>query len=132
MKLPDQLKALAEVAGQLPTPQQAVETLAWAIDRSEGHSLDGEQAVQARRCILGLAEEIRQLHAEVNRFRRIVGSVCQSARHVSVREVTAGPVWGVISYLCGLGSTSSIALCREFEVDPHEKTDEVTDGDTDE
>jgi hypothetical protein len=69
MNLPDRLKALAEVTGQLPTPQQAVETLAWAIDRSEGHSLDGEQAVQARRCIIGLAKEIRQLRDEVKRLR---------------------------------------------------------------
>ena len=29
-----------------------------------------------------------------------------------------GATWGKVAYLCGLGSTSAVALCHEFAVDP--------------
>lgn len=84
-----------------------------------------------------LAErDVAELLKEVERLRRIVGcvvrtvdrmdygldSVLATASRSQVESVDPDPLcgvtWGKVAHLCGLGSTSASALCREFGVDP--------------
>ena len=80
----------------------------------------GEEVVSP----LDFPEEVGRLKAENERLRRIVSCVVRSCRHIDdTRErdepgPMTGPTWAKVVHVCGLGSTSAAALCREFEVDP--------------
>lgn len=60
----------------------------------------------------------------LERLQAIIGCVVRNCRHVddtSPKEEPGpmcGPTWGKVAHICGLGSTSAIALCREYDVDP--------------
>jgi len=55
---------------------------------------------------------------------RLVGCVVRNCQHIddtSPRDEPGpltGPAWAKVAYLCGLGSSSAIALCRQFDTDP--------------
>ena len=61
---------------------------------------------------------------EIERLRKIVWGVVHNLRHAddTTPRDEPGPLcgatWGKVAHVCGLGSTSAIALCREFDVDP--------------
>jgi len=65
-----------------------------------------------------LRQYIRDLCDEGNRAVKIVGRVVRNCQHIDEPGPMCGPTWAKVAHACGLGSTSSIALCREFGVDP--------------
>jgi hypothetical protein len=68
---------------------------------------------------------VRRQESEILQLRRMVGCVVRNCQHIDDSEVPGevgpltGPAWGKVAYLCGIGSTSALALCREYETDPH-------------
>lgn len=64
---------------------------------------------------------------QIESLRRIVGAVVRNLSNCEfpTRGDDCGPLvgvtWGKVAWMCGLGSTSATALCREFGVDPDGK-----------
>lgn len=76
-----------------------------------------------------LAERLAE-PGEEDRFKRMIGCVIRNCRNIddSIERdepgPMTGPVWAKVAFVCGIGSTSAIALCKEFGVDPHEERKE--------
>ena len=68
--------------------------------------------------------ELEQLKLSRELHRSIVESVVRNCQHIDDTQKRdepgpmCGPTWAKVSHVCGLGSTSAIALCREYGVDP--------------
>ena len=77
-----------------------------------------------KECWESLRQYIRDLCDEGNRVVSIVGCVVRNCQHIDDTEPRdepgpmCGPTWAKVSYVCGLGATSAIKLCREFGVEP--------------
>lgn len=59
-----------------------------------------------------------------DRCRKIVHMVILNLQHIETPPqqdepgVLCGVLWGKVTHLCGMGSTTAKALCREFGADP--------------
>jgi len=71
---------------------------------------------------------------EIEHLRKIIGCVVRQCQHIddtTPRDEPGplcGPVWAKVAYLCGLGSTSAMAMCRDYGVDPHTNKTIEQDG----
>jgi len=79
-------------------------------------------------------ELIAEAAKQLERLDGIVGCVTRNCVHIddtSPKDEAGpmcGPTWAKVAHVCGLGSTSAIALCREFEVDPHHDCSRASEG----
>lgn len=85
-----------------------------------------------------VCDRIKFLANDRNRLKKVVGCVVRTLRHLSHDRIQGEPgpldcdlLWGRVSYVCGIGSTSAIELCREFECDPFNVTERETETDQD-
>lgn len=53
-------------------------------------------------------------------FENIVRCVVRTAHRFNDEHMSGNPVWFAVAERCGVGSTSAIALCRRFGVDPEQ------------
>jgi hypothetical protein len=99
-----------------PNECSSEQSLQWSAARMK---LDEDFAAADR-------EERSRLREENARLRKIVRCVLLNLDRMVHRNqkpgddppILCGATWGKVAYVCGLGSTSARALCREFDIDP--------------
>lgn len=58
---------------------------------------------------------------DLERYRKLLWGVVHNAHRMSVRGDQSGTVlFGLVSEICGCGSTMAKELCKEFGLDPYE------------